>query len=202
MLRQNHETVVRRGGFLTALVHGVFGLLIAVIICGAGVGLYAMNIVDRKADKVLNISGDVLESLPETLPQLVESLPPALADAINDVRDPAYRDKIDLDVRLGAPGGRHGAREVIIHANNRGDQTVTLLAVRVVLVDENEDPVRAVATYAATPLAIENEWRGPLMPGSERICSLHAWHSEGDLSPRVEITDLRVWRGPAGDQAD
>jgi hypothetical protein len=197
----SHQTVVKRGGFLSAVAYGFFGLLIAVIVCGAGVGIYALNVVDRKVDTVIALGTGAIRSLPEVLPEVRDALPPALADALNDVRDPTYRDSIELDVRV-APSQRTGKQHLVINARNNGERTVSLMAVRVVLVDEEGVPSRAIATYVATPLTIDHDWRGPILPGSLRQCSVLLSGSGADLTPQVEITDLRVWQGPEAESGN
>ena len=48
-MRHNaNPMVVKRGGFLSAVAYGLFGTITAAIVCGAGVGLYAVNVVDRR----------------------------------------------------------------------------------------------------------------------------------------------------------
>lgn len=196
MSHANYPTVVKRGGFLSAVAHGVFGLLIVVVVCGAGIGMYALHIVDQKAERVLGLGAGVVTSLPESLPQLRASLPPALADAMEDVRDPAYREQVEVTARLSPPGDR-GARFAVIDVTNQGERTITLMALRVVLIDANDVPVRSIVTYAATPLTLDNEWRGPILPGSQRLCSEPFYAGEDVASAEVEVADLRVWQPEA-----
>jgi hypothetical protein len=172
------------------LAYGFFGFLVATVVCGAGVGLYALNLVDRKSEALLGFGGEVFENLPE----LREKLPPALADAINDQRDPDYRDSIELETKL-APGHDRNHGNLVINARNTGDKTVSLMAVRTVLLDANQAPVYSWSTYAATPLTVDNDWRGPLLPGSTRRCSITVRCDSSRLTPEAEITELRVWTG-------
>lgn len=182
--------VVKKSGIVAPLVYGVFGFLTATIVCGAGVGLYALNLVDRKSEALLVHGREIFESLPE----LKQNLPPALADAINDQRDPDYREQIELDTKL-VPGRDRQHANLVVSARNTGDKTVSLMSVRTVLLDAEQAPVYAWSTYAATPLTVDNDWRGPLLPGSTRRCSVTVRCDSTRLTPEAEITDIRVWTG-------
>jgi hypothetical protein len=183
--------VVKKGGFLAAAAYGFFGMLTAAIVCGTALGFYGLTVVDRRADQLVDLGSSVLTSLPE----LKQSLPPAVSDMLNDRRAPEYRDQVELDVRLAPDGGRRGGASVVIHATNNGDELITLMAVRVVLVNKDDVPVRSFATYAATPAMIDDDWRGPLMPNATRRCGMTLHLEHAGLTPKVEITDLRVWNG-------
>ncbi len=185
-----------RGGALRALVVGFFCLLTVIVVCTAGLGLYALNVVDRKATTVLDMGGSVVGALPEILPELQESLPPVLADALHDERRPDYRSEVDVSVRM-ASRDAHGRHRLVLEVENRGQEVLSMLAVRVVLVDAEETPVRSVVTYLATPLAVDHDWPGPLMPDSKRLSGLMVFCGDEGLTARAEITDLRLWRGPA-----
>ena len=83
---------------------------------------------------------------------------------------------------------------------NNGDEVVSLLALRVVLLDEHDQLLTESQEWAATPVAIEDDWRGPIMPGSKRrfVCWRSCPHEAGPLdvvTPEIEITELRVWTG-------
>lgn len=183
----------KRGGFLSSLARGFFGLLITVVICAAGIGLYGLNIADRRAGDLLELT----ESVAKVLPEWRESLPPALADAIDDRRAPEYRDQLEVSVRPADRDANDRHERVVVEVANRGDQTVSLLAGRIVLTSEDGTPIREEATYVATPLTIEDEWRGPLLPGETRRFTVDL-HCRGKQATgaSLEITDLRVWRGP------
>lgn len=189
-------TIIKKGGFLSAFAFGLFGFLTATVMCATGLGFYGLHVVNSSAGEIIGVGGNLIESLPEWR----EKLPPVLADALKDRREPGYRDNVELDVRLaGEPiNGDDRYRMLVINATNRGEDTITLMNVRVVLVDENEVPIRSESVYAATPVTVEGEWRGPLMPGSTRRCSIPIWKCPENLTPTVEITDLRVWDAAAG----
>lgn len=191
-MHRDAPVVVRRGGFLSAVAYGVFGTLTTLIVCAAALGAYALHVADSKVDAVFGAGRSVLTALPE----LREALPPVMADALNDRRAPAYRESVELRASL-AETGDDRYREVVIDATNNGDETITLLAVRVVLVGEGGVPLRSLSTYAATPAMIDEEWRGPILPGSTRRCGVTVYHCPPNAALEAEITDLRVWNGPA-----
>ena len=88
----------------------------------------------------------------------------------------------------------------IIELHNRGGELVSLLSMRVVVFDKDGDPVDEFNEWGATPIAADDEWRGPLMPGAtrhivSRYLGLGQMFSPAELQAGVEITDVRVWKG-------
>ena len=84
---------------------------------------------------------------------------------------------------------------------NKGDEIVSLLAVRVVALNSQGVPVREWTEVVATPLAIEGEWRGPLMPGNQRHAILSGYLGRGvdgeeKYTAAIEIADVRVQVAP------
>jgi hypothetical protein len=190
--------IVKKGGAFSALFHGLFGFLTAIVVCAAGLGFYALHIADDTVGGLFTLTGNVASSLP----QWKQALPPALAEALDDRRAPDYRDQIDVSVRA-VPDPEHGSRELaVITVANNGLETITILALNVLLEDGNGVPREEFRTYAATPLTIdEGDWRGPLLPGSTRKFSVCRWGERArGLQPTVEVTELRLWNGPQADQ--
>ena len=74
--------VVKKAGFLSALAYGFFGMLTATVVCASGLAFYSLHIVDSKTDSIFGLAHSLVGSFPEML----ESLPPVLADALNDRR--------------------------------------------------------------------------------------------------------------------
>lgn len=185
--------IVRKGGFLTALFHGVFGFLTVVVICATGLGIYGLHTADGTVGSLLSLTGNVVSGLPDWL----QNLPPLLSESLDDHRAPDYRDQIEVSVRtVPSPGDSH--RELaLIEVENNGPETITVLALTVVLEDENGVPACETRTYAATPFALdEDEWRGPLLPGSKRRFMVGRYGHDDNLSATVEVAELRVWNGP------
>ena len=189
----------KKRGFFSTLVTGVTTIVVTVIVSGAGITLYGMNMLDRKTDSVF----DVVRAGASNLPELVESLPPMLADVVNHERMPAYAEQLDVKAYVRAGGESRRGTRPIIEVRNLGDEVVSLLSMRVVVIDEDGDPVAEWNEYVATPVAIEDDdWRGPLLPNTgPRKFASHRLRSDGDLSGytiECQITDVRVWRPAAG----
>ena len=117
-----------------------------------------------------------------------------LADAIDDRRDLSYRPHIDATIDLLGEGSR--SVTPVVEVTNNGNQIVSLLSMRVSLEDEDGIPSREMTVYAATPVAIDSDWRGPLLPGSKRRFALRSSRYSRDVDfATVEINELRVWNG-------
>ena len=140
------QHVHKKRSFLSTLAWGFSVILITVIMCGTLIGMYGMNIVDRKTD---TLTGFVQETV-RSLPDMVDSLPPVVADVLDDRRMPGYAETIDVSVRL-VPVGRRDLVRPVIEVNNRGGEMVSLLSMRVVVFDENDDPVGEMNEWGPRP---------------------------------------------------
>ena len=178
---------------ITALFLGIFGVGGVGIAAGAMVVLYSLRILDSKASALIGFAEHTIESLPE----LIDALPPAIGDVLSDRRAPDYAANLDLSVRFVANEQSEGVRPVVT-VTNKGKEVVSMLAVRVAALDARKVPVREWTEVVATPIAIDDDWRGPLMPGATRHVVLSSWRSfPADkieaLSAAPEISELRVW---------
>ncbi|MBK8916165.1 MAG: hypothetical protein IPM64_16485 [Phycisphaerales bacterium] len=191
-------TVVQRGGgFMTALVRGVFGLLTAGVVCGSVLGAYGLHIVDRKGGRVL----DTLETVGRSLPELQLALPPVLGDALSDRRDPGYRGSLDVKARTKIDAD-DGVTRVIVQVTNRGEETVSLLALRVIVNDDEGDALREYSMFAATPLALaDREWRGPLGPGETRTLVTTERRLSKAAGASASVSDIRIYDASVGEKA-
>jgi hypothetical protein len=198
------QVVSTRRSFLSTVAWGVSTAVIAVILAAAAIILYGMNIADRKTDTLAGLAEAGIRNLPE----LRRALPPVLADAINDERKPDYRDQLDITARLatvpGCAEGRHGefrereALRPVVEVRNRGKEVVSLLSLRIVVLNEDNVPVAESNEWAATPIAADRDWCGPLMPGATAyIVAQHTPIPEAEsarkLHVEVTVTDIRVW---------
>ena len=181
---------------LTAFFLGVFGIGAVSIGASAVVVLYGMRIVDTKASAVMTFVGGTVDGLPE----FIDALPPALADLLNDRRAPEYAANLDIDVGFVADE-RTGRFRPAVSITNKGDEVVSLLAIRVAVLNEQHLPVREWTEVMATPIAIDNQWRGPLMPGDTRHALLSSYRrgiqvdQMSTIKAATEISEIRVWRG-------
>ncbi|UCG15244.1 MAG: hypothetical protein JSV19_08090 [Phycisphaerales bacterium] len=186
----------QRMSALTALFLGVTAVLVAVITSASIIAIYAMNVGDRWGGDVIKLVNGAVTNLPET----IKGLPPAIGDVLDDRRTPEYVEQLGVQVRLILDETGRTVHPVV-SIENRGPKMVTLLALRIVAMDGAGNPVTAWNEYAATPIAIDHDWRGPIMPSSTRQLSLCRHHGvRGDVTAEWEITDIRVWSESAEDQ--
>jgi hypothetical protein len=178
---------------LSALILGVCGLGMTGIVAGSGILLYTLSIANNKTSDVLGLVEHTFDGLPE----LIESMPPIVSDALSDRRAPEYAGHVDIEVGF-VPDSRGDYLRPSLIVKNNGDQTLTFLAVRVAAIGESGRAVEDWTEVIATPIAIEHDWRGPLMPGNTRYVTLRGSRRLSlDQAERirgaVEITDVRVW---------
>jgi len=190
--------MVRKHSFLSSTASGISAIVITVIVCGTLALLYTVHLASDKSERIIGLAQSAVRGLPE----FQRSLPPALADMLNDRRQPDYAGQLAISAKVVARPGSHGRTRTAIEIVNNGDEVVSLLSLRVVLLDENEQLITESQEWAATPVAIEDDWRGPLMPGSKRrfVCRRSYPFEVGPLdtiTPEIEITELRVWNASA-----
>jgi hypothetical protein len=194
--------MVRKNSFLSSTASGISAIVITVIVCGTLAVLYTVHLASDKSERIIGLAQSAVRGLPE----FQRSLPPALADMLNDRRQPDYAGQLAISAKVVSRPGSHGRTRTAIEIVNNGDEVVSLLSLRVVLLDENEQLITESQEWAATPVAIEDEWRGPLMPGSKRrfVCRRSYPFEVGPLDtvkPEIEITELRVWNAGGEDSA-
>src|SRR5262245_43011116 len=184
---QTTTPVIVKRGFLSSLVSGVCTFLTISVICGTALGGFALHLLDKKSGDLSAISGNVLQNLPK----LKESLPDALADAINDRSAVDYRSNLDVKVRL--VDGRRDRQRIVVRIENNGTETISLLSLNLVMKDADAAPLGDFVAYAATPLALTHEdWRGPILPGSVREFTRTLRLEDRASEVGYEITQLRV----------
>ncbi len=184
----------RRTSPLTALFCGLF-FMGAVIVAGATtVVLYGMRIVDKKTNTVLGLVQDGVGNLPA----IIQSLPPAVEQALGDQRAPEYAKNLEIRAEL-VPTSRSGGVAPVLTIKNAGGDVVSLLAVRVAALDARGIPQAEWTEVVATPLAFDDDWRGPILPHSTRHVVLSRWRAQSPEPPGgwtsvCEISDVRVWQ--------
>lgn len=178
---------------MTALFLGLFGVGAVGITSGTAVLLYTLRIVDQKANKLLGFAENTIQSLPD----LMASLPPALNEVLSDRRAPEYVGSIESSVRFVLTENGEGVRPVVTVVN-KGNEVVSMLGVRVAAMDADGVPVRDWTEVVATPLPIDDDWRGVLLPGATRHVVLHGSRSLDPVKVasyrgEIEFSELRVW---------
>lgn len=190
MFNQAATPVVRRRmSFFSVLVVSLTAIIVTTIVSATGIGLYGLRVVDKKSDSLLGLVQQAAISFPE----FCQTLPPVLADALDDTRRPDYLEYLDVTVRKIEGDGRSDRRWAVVRIENLGDEIVSLLSMRIVGLDDNGDPVAECHTWAATPLQIEDDWRGPLLPHATRRFSVRGCNGHRSVRLTYEITDIRVW---------
>ena len=184
----------RRMSPLTALFMGISLVLTTAVASGAAVILYGLRIIDHRSEGVVGLVQHVFDGVPE----LAASLPPVLSDLLHDRRAPEYVSQLDVDVAFVRD--EDGDVRPVLTIENKGTEMVSLLAVRVAALSASGTPLGEWTEIVATPLAVDDEWRGPLLPGSTRHVMLSGWLGESvdpaELTGTVEIADIRVWTQP------
>lgn len=186
---------------MTALVIGVFGVGAVGIASVTAVVLHGFSVIDSKAGQILEFTETALTSTLEGLPGLLDSLPEAVEELLNDRRAGDYVANIDVAVSF-VHDEDSGRLRPVLAITNEGERVVSLLALRVVALDGQGIPMREWTEIVATPITIPNEWRGPLRPGNTRHVILSSWRrgitrkQANGITGAVEITNVRVWNAP------
>jgi hypothetical protein len=125
----NHDK--HRMSPLTALFLGATMTIVTIVVSVSMITLYGMNLGSRWGDDLIALTRRTIDHLPD----IASSLPPILADALNDRRAPEYVDQLRAEVEPVAAPQPPGWRPVVA-IENRGDRMVTLLSLRVLALSE------------------------------------------------------------------
>jgi hypothetical protein len=190
------QITYRKHTFLSSVAMGLSAIVITIIISCTVVLLYGVRFAGDRSDTLVSMVGDAIEALPD----LRKAFPPVLADVLDDRRQPDYAAELDISVKTTVVPDQQRMLRTRIEIVNEGSEIVSLLSLRIVVLNSNGEILSESNEWAATPIAADHNWRGPLMPGSHRYfvsCrrALPAFFAD-DLRTEVEITDLRVWNCP------
>ena len=191
----NYPHIVwKKHTFLSALAMGLSAIVITLIICCSVVILYGVHFAGDKSEELVSLVQNTIRGLPD----LQESLPPILADVLDDRRQPDYCDKLEITAKTILQPDRDQRLRTMIEVINNGKEVVSLLSMRIIILDEHNEILTESNEWAATPFAADRHWRGPIMPGSRRYfaCSCHRTFPVSyvdDLRTEVEVTDVRIW---------
>jgi hypothetical protein len=171
-------------------------VLITLILSGTAVVIFGIHFAGDKSELIISLAEDAVKGLPE----LQKNLPPILADVLDDRRQPDYCKQLEITTNTTLHQDRHGMLRTAVQVVNNGQEVVSLLSLRVVVLNEDNEILAESNEWAATPFAAEDEWRGPLMPGSSRrFIAYHSRRSSfypvNNIKTEVEITDIRIWNG-------
>ena len=182
--------------FFSALAMGLSAIVITFIISCTVVIIYGINFAGDKSEKLVSLAEDAIRGLPA----LQESLPPILTDILDDRRQPDYCNQLEITANTTLLPDRYGRVLTSVKVVNNGQEVVSLLSLRITVLNLHDEILAESNEWAATPFAAEHDWRGPLMPGSHRHFTSSGRgafpvSSLNDLKTEVEITDIRVWNG-------
>ena len=197
------QVTYKKHTFLSALAMGFSAVLITLIISCTVVIIYSIHFAGDKSEQIISLAEDAVRGLPE----LQKSLPPVLADVLNDRRQPEYCKQLEITANTTLLQDRHGMLRTAVQVVNNGQEVVSLLSLRVVVLNEDNEILTESNEWAATPFAAEDEWRGPLMPGSSRHFTSYQgrrfpFSSINNIKTEVEITDIRIWNGKKDSSID
>jgi len=192
------QIIYKRHTFLSALAMGVSAIIIAFIVSCTVVIIYGMNFAGDKSEELVTLVEEAIRGLPK----LQESLPPVLADILDDRRQPDYSTQLNITANTTLLPADKGTVKTTIEIVNNGSEVVSLLSLRVVVLTSLNEIIAESNEWGATPIAAEHDWRGPLMPGSRRyFVTSHKGlpvFSADELRTEVEITDIRIWNSEKG----
>lgn len=185
---------------MTALFLGVFGVGGVAISGLTGITLYGMRIIDRNVSVITTVVENTLSDLPrfvESLPEILEQMP-RVANTLAGRRAPEYAGHIDVQLSFVKSSRVDGLRPVMT-ITNKGSEVVSMLVVRVAALSGDHVPIREWTEVVATPIAVDNEWRGPLFPGKTRHVVISSRRTvpesaADELLGAVEISELRLWQ--------
>ncbi len=188
---------LRKHTFLSSAAFGFSAIIVTLLVSCTVLLLYTVHVASDKSERVITLAQSALKGLPE----LTHSLPPALADMLDDHRRPDYCKELTISAKVVAPPDSHGRVRTTVEVVNNGAEVVSLLSLRILILDEQNQLLCESQEWAATPFAADDGWRGPIMPGSRRhfVCYRACGRnvdSMTDLNTEVEVTELRVWNNP------
>ena len=189
--------VFRKHTFLSAAALGFSAIVIAVIVSCTVILLYGVHLAGEKSERVITLAQSAIRGLPE----FADSLPPVFSDMLNDRRQPDYARELVITAKLTSAPGSHATTRTAIEVTNNGKEVVSVLSLRIIILDKEGRLLRESHEWAATPFATDGEWRGPIMPGSRRYFAGSRYYTRDvdaldDVKTEVEITELRIWNGP------
>jgi len=114
------QIIYKRHTFLSALAMGVSAIIIAFIISCTVVIIYGMNFAGDKSEEIVSLAEEAIRGLPK----LQESLPPVLADMLNDRRQPDYSTQLTITPSTTLLPNDNGTVKTTIEIVNNGKEVV------------------------------------------------------------------------------
>ncbi len=177
MGRSDGMVVNKRMSFLASLVWGVCSVIMVTVVCASGVVFYGLHIVEKSIDD---------------LPSIVKKVP-MLRDALSSERRIDYIDDLDIEIDFTDHPYYEDRMRAVVTITNGGQELVSWLSIRVVVSDDEGNVLDEDAEIIATPVAIGDDFPGPLVPGGTRPFTICSFKRSDHPSAQYEVTDLRVW---------
>src|SRR5512134_2702203 len=106
---------LRKHTFLSSVALGFSAIVITLLISCTAVLLYTVHLAGDKSERVITLAQSALKGLPE----MAQSLPPALADMLDDQRRPDYCRELTIAARATSqPDARGRVRTTVEIVNN------------------------------------------------------------------------------------
>ena len=119
--------------FLSSVAMGLSALAITIIICCTVVVIYGIHFAGDRSEKLVSLVGDAIGGLPE----LRQALPPALADVLDDRRQPDYAAELDISAETTFVPDQDRRVRTKIEVVNEGSEIVSLLCLRIGVFSSN-----------------------------------------------------------------
>ena len=177
MGRSDGMVVNKKMSFLASLVWGTCSVIIVTIACASGIVFYGLHIVEKSIDD---------------LPGIVKKVP-MLRDALSSERRIDYIDDLDIEIGFTDHPYYEDRMRAVATITNQGKELVSWLSIRVVVTDDMGNILDADVRTIATPVAIDDDFPGPLVPGGTRPFTICSFKRSDHPSAQYEVTDLRVW---------
>ncbi len=128
----------------------------------------------------------------DDLPSIVKKVP-MLRDALSSERRIDYIDELDIKIDFTDHPYYDDHMRAIATITNGGEELVSWLSIRVVVSDDVGNVLDEDSAMVATPVALDDDFPGPLVPGRTRRFTICTFKRSDHPSAQFEITDLRVW---------
>ena len=116
------KVTYRKHTFLSSLAMGISAVVITVIISCTVVIIYGIHFAGDRSEKLVSLVGAAVKELPD----LRKALPPALADVLDDRREPGYVANLDISAVTALTPDQHRTVRTKVEVVNKGSEIVSL----------------------------------------------------------------------------
>lgn len=175
----NHTT---RMSPWTAFFIGLFMLGGMVVGSGTLLIMRGMSIFEHNVARVVDFAQVAIEDLPQT----IKDVSPLISEFVGE-RNLDYAKNIGVTVKLAQRPGTKTLRPAL-QVTNKGNQPINFMTIRVAALTAQNLPVAEWTEVVATPIGIENDWRGPLVPNQTRyVVMRNGWDLPADYDENVTL---------------